>query len=93
MTEIEHCEVVKNSIPNNLCELFNNELTTLKCSVNSCLYYMLYHKLESRTKINTEDSRLIFPIHCKYITIDIIKQGWSNCDLHHRSIFILPKDI
>lgn len=71
MTEIEHCKVVKNSIPINPCEILNNELTTLKCSVSSCLYNMLYQKLESRTKINTEDSRLIFPTHCQYISIKL----------------------
>ncbi|KAE9525448.1 hypothetical protein AGLY_014248 [Aphis glycines] len=56
MSEIEYCKSLQNSSPNNLCEVLNDELTALKCSVTDCLYNMLYNKLESRTKINTEDS-------------------------------------
>lgn len=67
MSEIEYCKGIQNSCPNNYCEVLNEEMTTLKCSVTACLYNILYNKLESRTKINTEDSCLIYPNHCKYI--------------------------
>lgn len=64
MSEIENCKGIKNyNCSNNFCE----ELATLKCSITSCLYNMLYNVLDSRTKINTKDSRLIYPNHCKYI--------------------------
>ncbi|CAI6359702.1 unnamed protein product [Macrosiphum euphorbiae] len=63
MSEIEHCKGIQNSCPNNFCEVLNEELTALKCSVTACLYNILYNKLESRTKISTEDSRLIYPNH------------------------------
>lgn len=68
MAEIEHCKAVQNNSSNNECDVLNNELLTLKCSITTCLYNLLYQKLESRTKINTEDSRLIFPNHCEYIS-------------------------
>lgn len=67
MSEIEHCKGIQNSCPNNFCEELNEELTALKRSVTACLYNILYNKLESRTKISTEDSRLIYPNHCKHI--------------------------
>lgn len=67
MSEIEYCKGIQNSCPNNVCEVLNDELAALKCSVTACLYNILYNKLESRTKINTEDSRLIYPNHRKYI--------------------------
>ncbi|XP_015368349.1 PREDICTED: uncharacterized protein LOC107164873, partial [Diuraphis noxia] len=68
MTEIEHCKGIQNSCPNNFCEELNEELTALKCSITACLYNILYNKLESRTKISTEDSRLvIYPNHRKYV--------------------------
>ncbi|KAL5237924.1 hypothetical protein ACI65C_005334 [Semiaphis heraclei] len=63
MSEIEHCKGIQNSCPNNFCEELNEELTALKRSVTACLYNILYNKLESRTKISTEDSRLIYPNH------------------------------
>lgn len=67
MAEIEHCKAVQNNSSNNECDALNNEVLTLKCSITACLYNLLYQKLESRTKINTDDSRLIYPSHCKYI--------------------------
>jgi hypothetical protein len=67
MSEIEYCKGIQNSSPNNCCEVLNDEMTALKCSVTDCLYNILYNKLESRTKINTEDSCLTYPHHCKYI--------------------------
>lgn len=65
MSEIENCKNVQKNCPNSFCETLNNELTTLKCSITTCLYNLLYNKLESRTKVNTQDSRLIYPNHCK----------------------------
>lgn len=64
MSEIENCKGVQKSCPINSCGILNNELTNLKCSIANCLYNILYNKLESRTKINTEDSRLIYLNHC-----------------------------
>jgi len=69
MSEIEYCKGVQiNNNSNNFCETLNNELTVLKCSVTACLYNILYHKLESRTKIMSEDSRLIYLSQCKFIS-------------------------
>lgn len=66
MSEIEYCKSVQNNQSEGFCVIINNELTTLKSAVLDCLYNILYHKLESRTKINTDDSRLIYPDLCKY---------------------------
>ncbi|XP_025207293.1 uncharacterized protein LOC112603087 [Melanaphis sacchari] len=63
MSEIEYCKGIHNSISNNFCEVINEELASLKCSVADCLYNILYNKLESRTKINAENSHLTYPQH------------------------------
>jgi len=67
MSEIEYCKGLQNRSPNNFCEVLNDELTALKYSVTDCLYNMLYNKLESRTKMNTDDSSNTYLHHCKYI--------------------------
>lgn len=66
MAEIEYCKGVQNSCSNSFCGTLNNELAALKYSVTACLYNILNSKLEARTKISVEDSRLIYPNHCKY---------------------------
>uniref|UniRef100_A0A2S2QUG3 Uncharacterized protein n=1 Tax=Sipha flava TaxID=143950 RepID=A0A2S2QUG3_9HEMI len=60
MSEIENCKSVQKSCSINSCGVLKNELTTLKYSITNCLHNILYNKLESRTKINTDDSRLIY---------------------------------
>lgn len=67
MSEIEYCKGVQNNSSDGLCKIINNEFTTLKLSILDCLCNILYHKLESRTKINTDDSRLMYPDLCKII--------------------------
>lgn len=75
MSEIENCKSVQKSCSINSCGVLN-ELTTLKYSITNCLYYILYNKLESRTKINTDDSRLIY---------------FNDCMLTISSIFIINR--
>lgn len=68
MSEIEYCKNFQNNCSSDSCTIFNNDLTTLKCSVSTCLYNILYYKLEARSKINLEDTCLILPENRKYIS-------------------------
>jgi len=70
MSEIEYCNDIQNSYLNKFCETLDSEFEGLKCSVSACLFKILYDKLESRTKITTDDSRLNdYPNHCKFVCI------------------------
>lgn len=66
MSEIENCKNVQYSSNNYSCDVISSELSNLKRSVITCLYNLLYHKLESRTYMKTVDSHLIYPKYCKY---------------------------
>lgn len=66
MSEIEHCKSFQNNCVTDSCTTLNNELTALKCSVSTCLYNILYQKLETRSKMNLEDTTLILPRNRKY---------------------------
>ncbi|XP_050438669.1 uncharacterized protein LOC126844478 [Adelges cooleyi] len=63
MSEIEYCKNVQTKYPSKYCDILNNELSSLKNSVNTCLQNILYYKLESRTKVNADDVRLNYPHH------------------------------
>ncbi|VVC24147.1 Uncharacterised domain KLRAQ/TTKRSYEDQ, C-terminal [Cinara cedri] len=94
MSEIEYCKDVQNNCSGGFCEIIDNEFTTLKSSVLDCLYNILYHKLESRTKINTDDSRLIYPdfyfLDTNYKTEDeIFQKVFITLVFHYFLSFIL----
>jgi len=74
MSEIEYCNDIQNSYTNKCCETLSSEFESLKLSVSACLFKILYNKLESRSKIITDDSRLNdYFNHCKSIWFLLLK--------------------
>lgn len=73
MSEIEYCNNIQNSCSNKFCETLNSEFESLKFSVNACLFKILYEKLESRSKLTTDDSRLIYLNHCEFFLLLLLK--------------------
>ncbi|XP_050531532.1 uncharacterized protein LOC126900106 isoform X2 [Daktulosphaira vitifoliae] len=63
MSEITNCKNIHSKNPSKNNSIFDYEFLLLKNSVNVCLYNLLYHCLESRTKVNANDAKLNYPYH------------------------------